>query len=252
VSLLAIENLALNFGGVRAVDGVSFRVEPRQVFTLIGPNGAGKTSIFNLISRFYDADAGRIEFEGRDLRALAPHELSARGIARTFQNVELFEHATVLENLLLGRHARLCTRLPFELLFSRAVRAEERAHREKVEEVIDFLELQHHRDMPTGTLAYGVRKVVELGRALASEPKLILLDEPSSGLNAEETEELSFWIEDIVHDLGITVVMIEHDMALVREVSDRVLALNYGRVIAEGDVRSVQSHPEVVRAYLGT
>ncbi|TAK42120.1 MAG: ABC transporter ATP-binding protein [Betaproteobacteria bacterium] len=251
MSLLAIDNLSLHFGGVRAVEDVSFRVEPQEVFTVIGPNGAGKTSIFNLISRFYDANAGRIAFEGRDITAIAPHEVAQRGIARTFQNVELFEHASVLENLLLGRHVRFRTRLPFELLFTPSVRAEERAHREKVEEVIDFLDLQHYRDTRTGSLPYGVRKVVELGRALASGPKLLLLDEPSSGLNNEETEEMSFWIEDITQELGIAVLMIEHDMALVREVSDRVLAINYGRIIAAGDVESVQAHPEVVRAYLG-
>ena len=251
MSLLEIESLTLHFGGVRAIDNVSFAVEPGEVFTIIGPNGAGKTSIFNVVSRFYDADAGTIRFDGRDLAGLPPHTITGLGIARTFQNVELFEHATVLDNLLLGRHTRFGTGLVAEILFLPRVRAEERAHRARVEEIIDFLDLQHYRDARTGSLPYGIRKVIELGRALASDPKLLLLDEPSSGLNAEETEETGFWIQDIKEDLGITVVMIEHDMSLVQAVSDRVLALNYGQVIAEGTPAEVQAHPEVVRAYLG-
>ncbi len=248
---LSVAGVSKHFGGVSAVEEVSLDVPKGRILSIIGPNGAGKTSIFNVVSRFYDADAGTIRFEGRDLAGLPPHAVAGLGIARTFQNVELFEHATVLDNLLLGRHARFGTGLVSEILFLPGVRAEERAHRARVEEIIDFLDLQHYRDARTGSLPYGIRKVIELGRALASDPKLLLLDEPSSGLNAEETEETGFWIQDIKEDLGITVVMIEHDMSLVQAVSDRVLALNYGQVIAEGTPAEVQAHPEVVRAYLG-
>jgi branched-chain amino acid transport system ATP-binding protein len=251
VSLFVAENLAIQFGGIRAVDGVSFTVEPHTVFTIIGPNGAGKTTIFNLLSRIYDASAGKMTFEGQDITRVPPHQIAKRGIARTFQNIELFEHATVLHNLLLGRHAHRSTSLVDELIFLPKVRRAELAHREAVEKVIDFLDLQHYRDTYIQSLPYGVRKVVELGRALCTEPKLILLDEPSSGLNVEETEDMAFWIQDIKNDLGITVLMVEHDMSLVNEVSDRVLALNYGRMLAQGTAKEVQSHPDVIKAYLG-
>ena len=251
MTLLAAENLAINFGGIRAVDGVSFAVEAGQVFTIIGPNGAGKTTIFNLMSRIYDPSQGRLLFEGEDITGIAPHQIARRGIARTFQNIELFEHATVLHNLLLGRHVHRKSRFVEELLFLPHVRALELAHREAAEKVIDFLDLMPYRDSFVVNLPYGVRKVVELGRALCTEPKLLLLDEPSSGLSVEETEGMAFWIEDIRTLLGITVLMVEHDMSLVSAVSDRVLALNYGRAIALGTAREVQDHPEVVKAYLG-
>ena len=245
------EGLAINFGGIRALDGVSFEVEPGQVFTIIGPNGAGKTTIFNLVSRIYDASDGRLVFRDEDITWVAPHEIARRGIARTFQNIELFEHATVLQNLLLGRHAHRRSRFVEELLFLPRVRALELEHREAVEKVIDFLDLQPHRDSLIANLPYGVRKVVEMARALCTQPKLLLLDEPSSGLNVEETDDMAFWIQDIRTLLGITVLMVEHDMRLVSAVSDRVLALNYGRSIALGSAREVQEHPEVVKAYLG-
>jgi branched-chain amino acid transport system ATP-binding protein len=245
------EGLAINFGGIRALDGVSFEVEPGQVFTIIGPNGAGKTTIFNLVSRIYDASDGRLVFRDEDITRVAPHEIARRGIARTFQNIELFEHATVLQNLLLGRHAHRRSRFVEELLFLPRVRARELEHREAVEKVIDFLDLQPHRDSLIANLPYGVRKVVEMARALCTQPKLLLLDEPSSGLNVEETDDMAFWIQDIRTLLGITVLMVEHDMRLVSAVSDRVLALNYGRSIALGSAREVQEHPEVVKAYLG-
>ncbi len=245
------EGLAINFGGIRALDGVSFEVEPGQVFTIIGPNGAGKTTIFNLVSRIYDASAGRLVFRDEDITQVAPHEIARRGIARTFQNIELFEHATVLQNLLLGRHAHRRSRFVEELLFLPRVRALELAHREAVEKVIDFLDLQPHRDSLIANLPYGVRKVVEMARALCTQPTLLLLDEPSSGLNVEETDDMAFWIQDIRTLLGITVLMVEHDMRLVSAVSDRVLALNYGRSIALGSAREVQEHPEVIKAYLG-
>ena len=251
MTLFAAENVAINFGGIRAVDGVSFEVEAGQVFTIIGPNGAGKTTIFNLVSRIYDPSQGRLLFEGRDITGIAPHQIARRGIARTFQNIELFEHATVLQNLLLGRHTHKTSRFVGELLFLPRVRALEIEHREAAEKVIDFLDLMPYRDSFVVNLPYGVRKVVELGRALCTQPKLLLLDEPSSGLSVEETEGMAFWIEDIRTLLGITVLMVEHDMSLVSAVSDRVLALNYGRAIAQGSAREVQDHPEVVKAYLG-
>ena len=245
------DGLAINFGGIRALDGVSFEVEPGQVFTIIGPNGAGKTTIFNLVSRIYDPSQGRLIFRDEDITRVAPHEIARRGIARTFQNIELFEHATVLQNLLLGRHAHRRSQFVEELLFLPRVRALELQHREAVEKVIDFLDLQPYRDSLIAGLPYGVRKVVEMARALCTQPRLLLLDEPSSGLNVEETDDMAFWIQDIRTLLGITVLMVEHDMRLVSAVSDRVLALNYGRPIAAGTAREVQEHPEVVKAYLG-
>jgi len=251
VTFFEAERLAINFGGIRALDGVSFRVDPGQVFTIIGPNGAGKTTIFNLVSRIYDPSDGRLTFCGEDITRVSPHEIPRRGIARTFQNIELFEHATVLQNVLLGRHAHRRSRFVEELLFLPRVRALELEHREAAEKVIDFLDLQRYRDSLIVNLPYGVRKVVEMARALCAEPKLLLLDEPSSGLSVEETEDMAFWIQDIRTLLGITVLMVEHDMSLVSAVSDRVLALNYGRPIALGTAREVQDHPDVIKAYLG-
>ena len=251
MSLLTVEDLAINFGGISALAGVSFAVEPGQVLTIIGPNGAGKTTIFNLLSRIYEPTRGRLVFCDEDVTSVPAHEIARRGIARTFQNIELFQHATVLQNLLLGRHAHKRSRFFEELLFLPRVRALELQHREAVETVIDFLDLQPYRDSLIVNLPYGVRKVVEMARALCTQPKLLLLDEPSSGLSVEETEDMAFWIQDIRTLLGITVLMVEHDMTLVSAVSDRVVALNYGRVIATGTVREVQAHPDVVKAYLG-
>jgi branched-chain amino acid transport system ATP-binding protein len=251
MTFFAASGLTINFGGIRAVDGVSFEVEPGQVFTIIGPNGAGKTTIFNLVSRIYDPLQGRLVFRDEDITHVAPHQIARRGIARTFQNIELFEHATVLQNVLLGRHAHKRSRFWQELLFLPRVRSLELEHREAAEKVIDFLDLQAYRDSLVINLPYGVRKVVEMARALCTEPKLLLLDEPSSGLSVEETQEMAFWIQDIRALLGITVLMVEHDMSLVSAVSDRVLALNYGRTLALGTAREVQEHPEVIKAYLG-
>ena len=249
--VLSADNLTIRFGGLTAVDSVSFDVQEREVFTIVGPNGAGKTTIFNLISRIYDPTEGRIRFCGEDITETPAHRIAGLGIARTFQNIELFEHASVLHNLLVGRHCKSRTNVFEELAFLPKVRRAEYAHREKVEEVIDFLDLQPYREQYIANLPYGVRKVVELARALCTEPKLLLLDEPASGLSVEETENVAFWIDDIKIDLGITILMVEHDMSLVTEVSDRVLAMNDGRTIAEGTSDEVQNHPDVLRAYLG-
>ena len=251
MTLLRADELAINFGGIAALAGVSFELEPGEVVSIIGPNGAGKTTIFNLVSRIYEPTRGRLFFCDEDITRLPAHEVARRGVARTFQNIELFEHATVLQNLLLGRHAHKRSRFVEELLFLPRVRALELEHREAAEKVIDFLDLQRYRDSLVVNLPYGVRKVVEMGRALCTQPRLLLLDEPSSGLSVEETEDMAFWIQDIRTLLGITVLMVEHDMSLVSAVSDRVVALNYGRVIAVGAPAEVQQHPEVVKAYLG-
>ncbi|MBW7831945.1 MAG: ABC transporter ATP-binding protein [Simplicispira suum] len=254
--LLSAKNLSVRFGGVLAVSDVSFDVRRGEVFTLIGPNGAGKTTVFNLISRIYTPTAGHIEWAGPDgpiaLTQQAPHTVAGLGIARTFQNIELFEHASVLHNLLIGRHTRRETGLWADMLFTGRVRRAEIRAREKAEEIIDFLDLQHYRDTLVAGLPYGVRKVVELARALCTEPQLLLLDEPSSGLNVEETEDMAFWIQDIQQELGITVLMVEHDMTLVSKVSDRVLAMNQGELVALGTPREVQAHPGVIEAYLGS
>ncbi|TXL73275.1 ABC transporter ATP-binding protein [Vineibacter terrae] len=251
MSFFKVDQLSINFGGIKAVDGVSFDVDKGSVFTIIGPNGAGKTTIFNLVSRIYEPSGGRLVFEGNDITHVPPHRVAKLGIARTFQNIELFEHASLLQNLLLARHAHKQSSFFSELLFLPSVRRMEVEHREAVEKVIDFLDLQQYRESLIVNLPYGVRKVTELARALCTNPKLLLLDEPSSGLNVEETEDMAFWIQDIKNLLGITVLMVEHDMKLVSAVSDRVLALNYGRPLAQGSPQEVQSHPEVVRAYLG-
>jgi branched-chain amino acid transport system ATP-binding protein len=251
-ALLSAKNLSVRFGGLLAVNGVSFDVQRGEVFTLIGPNGAGKTTVFNLISRIYTPTTGEIEFEGHKLSEKAPHEVAKLGIARTFQNIELFEHATVLQNLLIGRHTHRKTGLWHDVFFTPKTRRAEIAARERVERVIDLLDLQHHRESMVAGLPYGVRKVVELARALCTEPKLLLLDEPSSGLNVEETSDMAFWIRDIQQELGITVLMVEHDMTLVSKVSDRVLAMNQGEMLALGTPREVQAHPGVIEAYLGS
>ena len=251
MSFFKVENLGIRFGGVVAVDKVSFEVKRGEVYTIIGPNGAGKTTIFNLIGLIYPATSGKIFFENNELTEFSPHRVAGLGIARTFQNIELFEHTTVLQNLLIGRHRHRRSSLWQELLFTPSVRRAELAQREAVEKVIDFLDLAKYRDSLVAGLPYGVRKVVELGRALATEPRLLLLDEPSSGLNPEETDDMAFWIEDIQRHLGITVLMVEHDMNLVSRVSDRVLALNMGMAIAEGTPAEVQANRAVIEAYLG-
>ncbi len=251
MTLLAANGISVSFGGVKAVQDVSFAVDRGQVFSIVGPNGAGKTTIFNLISRIYDVDQGSIVFDGRDITGVPGHAVAELGIARTFQNTELFEQETVLKNLLIGCHIHRESNLFSELLFLPSVRRQELALREAVEDVIDLLDLRSHRRKVIGELPYGVRKMVEIARALCLKPKLLLLDEPSSGLNPEETEDLSFWLEDINEELGITVIMVEHDMNLVTSASDRVLAMADGQTITIGEPAAVQNHPEVLRAYLG-
>jgi len=248
---LVVENLSIMFGGVHAVENVSFTVEPGETFAIIGPNGAGKSTIFNLISRLYEPSGGTIHYGEHDLLELAAHEIVKTGIARTFQNIELFEKATVLENLLVGRHSRTRTNVFADALFAPGVKTSELRHRRKVEDIIDLLEIAQYRDQRIADLPYGARKNVELARALCAEPTMLLLDEPASGLNNEETDDVGFWLEDIKHDLGVTLVMVEHDMGLVGQVADRVMAINDGRVLAIGAPDEVRENPGVQAAYLG-
>jgi len=249
--MFAVKDLAIHFGGIKAVDGVSFEVEQVSIFTIIGPNGAGKTTIFNLVSRINNPTAGQIFLDGRDITRVPANKVARLGVARTFQNIELFDNASVLQNIMVGRHIHIGTNLVSEILRLPSVARAEMAARRHVEEIIEFLGLSTHRDNPVGGLPYGVRKMVELGRALACEPRLLLLDEPSSGLNVEETDNIGLWIRDIRDMLGITVLMVEHDMRLVSAVSDRVMALNYGRLLAIGSAAEVQRDPAVISAYLG-
>lgn len=251
MSVFSVSDLSLRFGGVQAIGNVSFSVEQGEVFAIIGPNGAGKTSVLNVITRVFDPTQGRVVFEGQDITALPRHKVVHSGIGRTFQNIELFEGGTVLDNLLLGRHRFAHGSFAAQWLWTPAVRAAEAASRDQVEDVIQLLDLMPYRNSPVAGLPYGVRKVVELARALATQPRLLLLDEPASGLNPEETRELAFWIDDIQKDLGITVIMVEHDMSLVSEAADRVLCMNMGQVLALGTPAEVQGDPAVIAAYLG-
>ncbi len=250
----AVEHLGISFGGLRAVHDVSFSVEKNSIFSIIGPNGSGKTTIFNMISGIYKPNSGRIVCEGEDLVGLSPDRIARRGVARTFQNIELFSNATVMDNLLLGRHIHMRTGVfSGAFLWGRRSQAaqEEIANREIVEKIIDFLDLQSVRDQYVAALPYGKRKLVELGRALALEPKILLLDEPSAGMNTEEKQDLNIWIKDIQTDYGVTILLIEHDMNMIMGISDRIFAMSQGEKIVEGLPQAVQSHPEVIRAYLG-
>ena len=251
MSFFSVDNLSINFGGIKAVDGVTFDVDKGEVFTIIGPNGAGKTTIFNLVSRIYQPTGGKLVFDGTDITNVPPHRIAALGIARTFQNIELFTNSTVLTNLLLGADIQRRTNVLQELLFLPGARRQEIEVRERVEEVIQFLQLQRYRDTLILGLPYGVRKVVELARALSLSPRIVLLDEPSSGLNDQETELMTRWIARIRSELGITVVMVEHNMALVSAIADRVVVMNVGTVLSQGTPAQIQSDPAVIRAYLG-
>ncbi len=251
MSLLDVRDVTIRFGGVTALANVSFNVEPGEIFAIVGPNGAGKSTLFNLISRFCEPEAGEVRLDGASILDRRPADMASLGIARTFQNIDLFEASTVLQNLLIGRHTRRRASFVSQAVFGPAARREEISHREAVERVIDFLDLHASREQRIAGLPYGTRKVVEVGRALAMEPRIVLLDEPASGLSAEESRDMQFWISDIRAELGITILMVEHDMGLVSAVSDRVLVLAEGRVIALGTPAEVQSHPEVLHAFLG-
>ncbi|MCY4096040.1 MAG: ATP-binding cassette domain-containing protein [Gammaproteobacteria bacterium] len=251
MSVFKAKEIGVSFGGVRALHDVSFSVEKGEIFSIMGPNGAGKTTVFNLISRFYDLDHGDLYLNDERISKIAPHEVAARGIARTFQNTELFENETVLQNLLTAHHTHRGTSFLSEMFYLPWVRRQELSFRKKVEDIIDLLNLQSYRDQRIDALPFGARKIVELGRALSLEPELLLLDEPSSGLNPEETEDLSFWIEDINEELGVTVIMVEHDMNLIGQVSGRAMALNDGELLTIGTPEEVREHPDVINAYLG-
>jgi len=250
----SVHDLKIAFGGLTAVDNISFEVAKGSIFSIIGPNGAGKTTIFNCISGLYTPDSGKIVFKGEDIIGLRPHKIAMKGIARTFQNIELFSRMTTMENLMLGRHIHIKTGVLSGATFFRRkspAAREEIKHRERVEQIIDLLDLQSARNQFVGGLPYGTQKLIELGRALALEPKLLLLDEPSAGMNTEEKQDLIFWIKDIQDVLGVTILLIEHDMKVVMDISDRILAINFGKFITEGGPEEVQKHPEVLKAYLG-
>ena len=252
MSLFKVDNISLHFGGLKAVDDVSFAVEKGEVFTIIGPNGAGKTSIVNCVSGRYTPTEGQLFYQDRDITGLKPNARAALGIGRTFQNLALFHHMTVLDNIMVGRHHLLKNNfITGSLYWLTGARREELEHRRKVEEIIDFLDLQSVRKATAGTLSYGLRKRVELARAMALEPKLILLDEPMAGMNFEEKEDMARYIVDLNEEYGMTVVMIEHDMGVVMDISHRVVVLDFGRKIAEGDPAAVLADPHVKRAYLG-
>jgi branched-chain amino acid transport system ATP-binding protein len=246
-----LEDVHLAFAGVKAVNGVSFEVRAGELFAIFGPNGAGKTSLFNVLSGVYRPQQGSVEFLGEDILGRKPHRIAAMGMARTFQNIALFEHLTVLDNLMLGRHQHIDYGFLAAFAWLGRARAEELRHRRAVEEIVDFLELQQWRTLPVGLLPYGVQKRVELGRALAMEPKLLLLDEPVAGMNLEETEDTARYILDIRDELDVPIIMVEHDMGLVMDLADRVLVVDFGTPITTGVPDEVQRHPDVVRAYLG-
>ncbi|MCP3137668.1 ABC transporter ATP-binding protein [Pyxidicoccus xibeiensis] len=251
MALLELDNVGLSFSGVRALDGVTFSIEAGTLHAVIGPNGAGKSSLFNCISGIHRHMEGRVRLGGKDLTGVEPTEIARLGVSRMFQNLALFEHLTVLENLLLGRHQRYQSGLLANLLWTRKARAQEVLHREKAEQVIDFLDLEHFRLMPVSVLPYGIRKRVELGRALCMEPKLLLLDEPTAGLNQEETEDMANYLLDIRYELGVTQVLIGHELRFVMDLATQVTVLDRGRVIANGPPAALREDTRVLSAYVG-
>lgn len=251
--LLEVDGITLAFGGVKALNGVGFAVQPGTITAVIGPNGAGKTSLFNTISGFYRPNQGRILFQGRDISQVPAPQRAKLGLGRSFQNIALFRGMTVLDNIKLGRHAHLKTNVLDALFYLGRARREEAALRADIEErIIDFLEIDHIRHAPVSALPYGLQKRVEMARALAMQPQILMLDEPVAGMNREETEDMARFILDVRAEWGVTVLMVEHDMGMVMDLSDHVVVLNFGQVIAQGTPAQVQANPEVIRAYLGS